>query len=96
MYSHAIIYMCIKHCYLKADNSAARFFFILSDALFKAQPVDCNCMFPHIKYRGVSGGWLGWAIAHPVFGRIEGVAGRRQWRSALLIAHPVLGSHLRP
>ena len=33
------------------------------------------------KYRGVSGGWAGWAIAHPVFGKIEGAA------------HPVLGSH---
>ena len=47
-------------------------------------------------YRGVSGGWAGWAIAHPVFGRIEGAAGRRQRRAALLLAHPVLGSHLRP
>ena len=28
--------------------------------------------------RGVSGGWAGWAIAHPVFGRIEGTAGRRR------------------
>ena len=28
--------------------------------------------------RGVSGGWAGWAIAHPDFGRIEGAAGRRR------------------
>ena len=27
------------------------------------------------KYQGVSGGWAGWAIAHPVFGRIEEAAG---------------------
>ena len=27
--------------------------------------------------QGVSGGWAGWAIAHPVFGRIEGAAGHR-------------------
>ena len=42
--------------------------------------------------RGVSGGWAGWAIAHPVFGRIEGAAGQR-WRAALLLAPPVLGSY---
>ena len=36
----------------------------------------------------VTGGWAGWAIAHPVFGRIEG--------AALLLAHPALGSQLRP
>ena len=46
----------------------------------------------YYKCRGVSGGW---AIAHLVFGKIEGAAG--QWRrAALLLAHPVLGSHLRP
>ena len=28
--------------------------------------------------RGVSGGWAGWAIAHPVLGRIEGAARRRR------------------
>ena len=28
-----------------------------------------------IRSRGVSGGWAGWAIAHPGFGRIEGAAG---------------------
>ena len=39
--------------------------------------------------RGVSGRWAGWAIAHPVFGRIEGAA-------TLLLARTVLGSHLRP
>ena len=87
--------MCINHCYLKADNPAARFFFfILSDPIFKAQPVDCSCMFPYIKYRGVNGGWAGWAIAHPVFGRIEGARGRRQQCATLLLAHPVLGSHM--
>ena len=37
----------------------------------------------------------GWAIAHPVFGRIEGAAGRQR-HATLLLAHPVLGSHLRP
>ena len=48
------------------------------------------------KYlRGVSGVWAGWAIAHPVFGKIEGAAG--QWRrTALLLVLPVLGSYLRP
>ena len=35
-----------------------------------------RCTTPTI--RGVSGGWAGWAIAHPVFGRIEGAAGRRR------------------
>ena len=45
--------------------------------------------------RGVTGGWAGWVIAHPVFGRIEGAA-RQQQRGALLLVHPVLGSHLRP
>ena len=49
----------------------------------------------YISIRGVSGGWAGWAIAHPVFGRIEGVAGQRR-RAALLLAHPVLRSQLRP
>ena len=45
--------------------------------------------------RGVTGGWAGWAIAHPDFDRIEGAAGQR-WRAALLLAHPAFGSHLRP
>ena len=45
--------------------------------------------------RGVTGEWAEWAIADPVFGRIEGAAG--QWRrAALLLAHPALGSQLRP
>ena len=44
-------------------------------------------------YRGVTGGW---AIAHPVFGRIEGADGQRQQRATLLTAHPVFGSQLRP
>ena len=35
-----------------------------------------------------NGGWAEWAIAHPVFGRIEG--------AALLLAHPALDSYLRP
>ena len=34
---------------------------------------------------GVTGGWAGWAIAHPGFGRIEGVA-RQLRRTKLLIA----------
>ena len=37
--------------------------------------------------RGVSGGW---AIAHTVFGRIEG-ATRQRLRTALLLAHTDLG-----
>jgi len=45
--------------------------------------------------RGVTGGWAGWAIAHPFFFRIEGAAGQRR-RAALLLAHPAFGSHLRP
>ena len=35
---------------------------------------------------GVTGGW---ATAHPVFSRIEGIA-------ALLFAQPALGNYLRP
>ena len=27
------------------------------------------------SHRGVTGGWAEWAIAHPIFGRIEGAAG---------------------
>ena len=42
--------------------------------------------------RGVIGGW---AIAHPIFGRIEFAAGQ-QLCAALLLAQPVLGSQLRP
>ena len=45
--------------------------------------------------RGVIGGWAGWEIAHPVFGRIEGAAGQQR-HATLLIAHPVFGSQLRP
>ena len=48
-----------------------------------------------LAQRGVSGVWAGWAIAHSVFGRIEGAAGQRR-RAALHLAHPVLGSELRP
>ena len=39
-----------------------------------------------LAQRGVSGGWAGWAIAHSVFGRIEGAAG--QWRRATLLLAP--------
>ena len=31
--------------------------------------------------RGVTGGWAGWAIAHPGFGRIEGAARQQQRRT---------------
>ena len=53
--------------------------------------------FTHFCYsvRGVIGRWAGWAIVHPVFGRIEG-DNRQQWRAALLLALPILGSQLRP
>ena len=44
--------------------------------------------------RGVSGGWAGWAIAHPVSDRIKDAAGQRR-RAGLHLAHPVLGSELR-
>ena len=46
--------------------------------------ISPNCVIC-TYYRGVSGGW---ASAQPVFGRIKG--------ATLLLAHPVLGSHLRP
>ena len=45
--------------------------------------------------RGVTGGWAWWAIAHLVSARIEGADGQLR-RAALLIAHPVFGSQLRP
>ena len=45
--------------------------------------------------RGVSGRLAGWAIADPDFGRIGGAAWQQR-RASLLLAHPVLGSHLRP
>ena len=51
--------------------------------------------FINLPHRGVSGRWAEWAIAHPGFCRIEGAAGQGQ-RSALLFAHLVLGSQLRP
>ena len=44
---------------------------------------------------GVTGGWTGWAIAHPDFDRIEGAAGQLR-RAPLLLAHPAFGSYLRP
>ena len=44
---------------------------------------------------GVSGGWAGWAITHPVLGMLEGAARQRR-RAALLLAHPDFGSYLRP
>ena len=44
-------------------------------------------------YRGLTGGWVELAIAHPVFDRIEVAA--KKWRhAALLIFHPVLGSYI--
>ena len=43
------------------------------------------------------GGRGGGAIACPGFGRIEHSGGSAQWwHAALLLAHPVLGSFLRP
>ena len=52
---------------------------------------QCNRVKLYILIRGVSGGWAGWAIVHPVFGRI--VMRRQQWRqAALLHAHPDLGT----
>ena len=51
-----------------------------------------------IFLRRVSGGWAGWAIAHQDFGRIEGAARKRRRRAShyVLLAHPDLGSYLRP
>ena len=48
--------------------------------------------------RGVTGGGAGEAIPPPPFGRIEGAAGSGGVAivSALLLAPPVLESHLRP
>ena len=47
----------------------------------------------------MAGGQDGQLIAHPVFGIIEGATGQRR-RAALhttyVLAHPVLGSQLRP
>ena len=54
---------------------------------------DAFCNIFTYFYRGVSGGGAGGAIAHPVFGRIEGAA-RQRYRAALLLAHPVLNSNL--
>mgnify|MGYP001278063775 CR=1 FL=1 len=48
-----------------------------------------------LEFRGEGDGWAEWAIAHPGFGRIEGVTRKRRI-TALLLAHPVLGSQLRP
>jgi hypothetical protein len=42
----------------------------------------------HSNFKGISGGWSGWAIAHLHFGQIKGTAGQRQ-RTAILLAHPV-------
>ena len=47
-------------------------------------------------YRSISGGWTGWATAHPVFGILAGAARQRQRCNALLLAHLVLASHLNP
>jgi hypothetical protein len=54
---------------------------------------DLVCLFT-TGYRGVTGGEGGGrgAIAPPPFGRIEGAA----IAAALLLAPPVLESHLRP
>ena len=49
-----------------------------------------------ILYRGVSEGGAGRAIANPVFGMLKGTARQQQLRAALLLAHPDLGSQLRP
>ena len=51
---------------------------------------------PSLVYtRGITGGWTGWAIAHPVMGRIKGAA--MQWlRVALPLAQSTLGSQLSP
>ena len=51
--------------------------------------------FVTFSQRGITGGWAGWANAHPGFARIEG-ATRQWWWAELLIAHLVLGNHLRP
>ena len=58
-----------------------------------------SCLMEHDIHflricRGVGGRLAMWAIANPVFGRIEGAA-RQWWRAALVLAHPVLGSQFR-
>ena len=52
-------------------------------------------LFKRPYFRGETGGWVVWAIAHPYFGRIEGTTG--QWgRAVLLLAYPDFGSYLCP
>ena len=47
-----------------------------------------------VSVRGVNDGWAKWAITDPGFFRL---VRRGQWqRAALLLAHPALGSFLRP
>ena len=53
-----------------------------------------NCNFK-ITFRGVTGEWAGWAIAHPVVGRNEGSTGQQRC-DVLILAHQVLGRQLRP
>ena len=48
-----------------------------------------------ILCRGVIEEGAGQAIANPVFGMLKGTARQRR-RAALLLAHPDLGSQLRP
>ena len=67
----------------------------ISGTLWYDLHVNCSALQILKQYRGVSGGQAGWAIAHPVFGRLEG-ATRQRRRAALLLAHPDLGSQLRP
>ena len=68
-------------------------------SLYKSAQIIVKVHDIHLLYvilvSGVTGVWAGWAIAYPVFGRIEGAS--RQWQcAALLLAHPVLGSQLCP
>ena len=55
----------------------------------KKQTIEKSCLLVKTAFcywsfvekregRGVSGGWAGWAIAHPDFGRIEGAARKQQ------------------
>ena len=65
-----------------------------------SRPSGNRIVTPIFFFTGVTGGWAGWATAHPNFGRIEGAAGQRRrgvgQHAALQLAHPVFGSHLRP
>ena len=46
--------------------------------------------------RPINDRWAEWATAHPDFGRIVMQPRRQWWCAALLLAHPVLSSYLRP